>query len=212
MKNDTNDTHDSPASRRHRAVALWCAALVVAMVGAAYAAVPLYRLFCQATGFDGTPRIATAPSTEVLDKTIAIRFDANVAPGLAWRFEPAQTTMRVRIGETTLAFYSATNLSDHPIRGTATFNVLPEQSAVFFNKLECFCFTEQLLQPGESVEMPVSFFIDPQITKDKDARSVTDITLSYTFYPVAPKPGLAQKPASGVPAAPAAVPRSGQPG
>lgn len=217
----TNEAHDRPlsrplnrpSSRRHNAVALWCAVLVVAMVGAAYAAVPLYRLFCQATGFDGTPRIASAPSLQVLDRTVTVRFDANVAPGLAWRFEPVVTTMQVRIGETTLAFYRATNASDRPVRGTATYNVLPEQTAPFFNKLECFCFKEQLLQPGESMEMPVSFFIDPQIMGDKDARSVTHITLSYTFYPVAPpQPGLAEKPANGAPAAPAAVPGNGRAG
>ena len=149
----------------------------------------------------------------MLDKTVTIRFDANVAPGLAWRFEPVQTTMEVRIGENTLAFYRATNLSDRPLRGTATYNVLPEQTAAFFNKLQCFCFTEQLLQPGETVELPVSFFIDPQIVNDKDARGVTHITLSYTFYPVAaPKPGLAEKPATSTPAAPATVPRSGPAG
>src|SRR5438045_271872 len=136
----TDATHSQAPSRRHRATALWCAVLVAAMVGAAYAAVPLYRLLCQVTGFDGTPRIATQPSTQVLDRTVAIRFDANVAPELAWRFEPVRTTMPVRIGENTLAFYRATNLSDRPLRGTATFNVLPEQAAVFFNKLECFCF------------------------------------------------------------------------
>ena len=209
----TNETHNQALGRWHRTTALWCAALVVAMVGAAYASVPLYRLFCQVTGFDSTPRIATAPSVQLLDKTIAIRFDANVAPGLAWRFEPARTTMQVRIGENALAFYRATNLSDRPLRGTATFNVLPEQTAPFFNKLECFCFKEQLLQPGETLEMPVSFFIDPQIVGDKDAHGVTHITLSYTFYPVAPpQPGLAEKPANGTPAAPAAVPRNGPAG
>jgi cytochrome c oxidase assembly protein subunit 11 len=209
----TSQTHSRALSRRQRATALWCAALVAAMVGAAYAAVPLYRLFCQVTGFDGTPRIASAPSQHVLDKAIAIRFDANVAPGLAWRFEPAHTTMQVRIGENTLTFYRATNLSDRPLRGTATYNVLPEQAAPFFNKLECFCFKEQLLQPGESLEMPVSFFVDPQIVGDKDAHGVTHITLSYTFYPVAaPQPGLAEKPAGGTPAAPAAVSRNGPAG
>jgi cytochrome c oxidase assembly protein subunit 11 len=118
----------------------------------------------------------------------------------------------VRIGENALAFYRATNLSDQPVKGTATFNVLPEQSAVFFNKLQCFCFTEQLLQPGESVEMPVSFFIDPQITKDKDAHAVATITLSYTFYPVAQKPGVADKTPDGLPAAPASVSPSGRTG
>jgi cytochrome c oxidase assembly protein subunit 11 len=209
----TSETNNQAPSRRHRATALWCAALVAAMVGAAYASVPLYRLFCQVTGFDGTPRIASAPSTQVLDKTVDIRFDANVAPGLAWRFEPARNTLKVRIGENTLAFYRATNLSDRPLRGTATYNVLPEQAAPFFNKLECFCFKEQLLQPGETLEMPVSFFIDPQIVGDKDAHGVRHITLSYTFYPVAPpQPGLAERPATGTPAAPAAVPRNGPAG
>jgi cytochrome c oxidase assembly protein subunit 11 len=209
----TSETNNQAPGRGHRATALWCAALVAAMVGAAYASVPLYRLFCQVTGFDGTPRIATAPSTQVLDKTVDIRFDANVAPGLAWRFEPARTTVKVRIGENTLAFYRATNLSDRPLRGTATYNVLPEQAAPFFNKLECFCFKEQLLQPGETLEMPVSFFIDPQIVGDKDAHGVRHITLSYTFYPVTPpQPGLAERPATGTPAAPAAVPRNGPAG
>ena len=209
----TSETNNQAPSRRHRATALWCAALVAVMVGAAYASVPLYRLFCQVTGFDGTPRIANAPSTQVLDKTVDIRFDANVAPGLAWRFEPARNTLQVRIGENTLAFYRATNLSDRPLRGTATYNVQPEQAAPFFNKLECFCFKEQLLQPGETLEMPVSFFIDPQIVGDKDAHGVRHITLSYTFYPVTPpQPGLAERPATGTPAAPAAVPRNGPAG
>jgi cytochrome c oxidase assembly protein subunit 11 len=209
----TEEARTRTLGRRHRAVALWCAGVALAMVGAAYAAVPLYRLFCQATGFDGTPRIASAPSSHVLDKTLTIRFDANVAPGLGWRFEPVHTTMQVKIGENALAFYRATNTSDRPVRGTATFNVLPEQTAVFFNKLECFCFKEQLLQPGETMEMPVSFFIDPQIVADKDARGVTDITLSYTFYPVAPKAGVAGTPAGASgPAAPAAVPRGDRAG
>lgn len=190
----TDGTNHSPPHRRHGAVAVWCAALVVAMVGAAYASVPLYRLFCQVTGFDGTPRVARAPSDKILDRAMTIRFDANVGPGLSWRFEPVQQTLDVKIGETTLAFYRATNLTDRPVVGTATFNVFPEQSAPFFNKLECFCFKEQRLEPGQSVEMPVSFFIDPQIVADKDARATSHITLSYTFYPVVvPKPGLAEK-------------------
>jgi cytochrome c oxidase assembly protein subunit 11 len=164
------------------------------MVGLAYASVPLYRLFCQVTGFDGTPRVATRPSETVIDKTVTVRFDANVAPGFAWRFEPVQATMQVRIGENMLAFFRATNTSDQALKGTATFNVLPEQAAVYFNKVQCFCFTEQLLEPGQSIEFPVSFFIDPQIVNDKDARAVTHVTLSYTFFPVAaPKPGLAEK-------------------
>jgi len=206
----TNERHSNTVHRSHRAVALWCAAIVITMVGAAYAAVPLYRLFCQTTGFDGTPRIAKAPSATMLERTVTIRFDANVAPGLPWRFEPAQRTLEVRLGENALAFYRATNASDRPIRGTATFNVLPEQAAAYFNKLECFCFKEQLLQPGESQELPVSFFVDPRITGDKDAGGVTHITLSYTFYPVTPaKPGVAAKPVQSDPATPATVQRSG---
>jgi cytochrome c oxidase assembly protein subunit 11 len=180
--------------RRHRILAGWCAALVVGMVGLAYASVPLYRLFCQATGFDGTPRVATKASATVLDKTITVRFDANVTPGLPWRFEPVQQTMDVKIGETNLAFFRATNLSDHPVRGTAIYNVFPEIAAVYFNKLQCFCFTEQVLEPGQSMEFPVSFFIDPQIVNDKDARNVTHVALSYTFNPMpAPQPGVAEK-------------------
>jgi cytochrome c oxidase assembly protein subunit 11 len=187
--------------RRHRRVGLWAASVVVAMVGASFAAVPLYSYLCRVTNFDGTPRRATAPSSVMVDKTVTVRFDANVAPGFAWTFEPLQRTMDVKLGENMLAFYRATNTSDRVIKGTATFNVFPEQSAAFFNKVECFCFTEQELQPGQSMEFPVSFFIDPQIEHDKDARATTHITLSYTFYPVAaPKAGLAEKPAEPQPA------------
>ncbi len=194
MGNMSQDSANRALQRRHRTLALSCAALVFAMVGAAYAAVPLYRLFCQATGFDGTPRIATKPSTTVLEKTVTIRFDGNVTPGLPWHFEPVQNAMEVKIGETNLAFFRATNTSDQPVRGTAIYNVFPEIAAVYFNKLQCFCFTEQVLQPGETMEFPVSFFVDPQIVNDRDARRVTHITLSYTFNPMPPpKPGLAEK-------------------
>ena len=203
-------TTDLQLGRRHRKVAVWCAAVVVCMVGASYAAVPLYRLLCNLTGFDGTPQRAAAPSAIVLDRQMTIRFDANTAPGFPWSFEPLQRTVDVKLGETTLALYRATNVSDRPVTGTSTFNVLPEQAGVFFNKLECFCFKEQLLEPGQSLDMPVSFFIDPQIVKDKDAGAITHITLSYTFFPVAPKPGpkagLAEKPVKDVPATPRAVP------
>lgn len=173
---------------------MWCAAVFVAMVGASYAAVPLYRMFCQATGIDGTPRIASKPSDTVLERTITVRFDANTSPDLPWTFEPLQSTVTLKIGETALVFYRATNTSNTRLVGSATFNVLPEQAGPFFNKLECFCFKEQALEPGQSIEMPVSFFIDPQIVTDKDARDTTHITLSYTFYPVAaPRPDVAQK-------------------
>jgi len=200
--------HNSPMNR-HRTVAISCAVVVALMVGMAYAAVPLYRLFCQVTGFDGTPRIAKAPPTKVLDRTVTVRFDANVAPELPWRFQPEQTTTKVKLGETTLAFYRVTNTSDRPQWGMATFNVFPEQAAPFFNKLQCFCFTEQLLQPGESQVMPVSFFVDPQIVADKDAFWVEHITLSYTFYPAAPPKSAGKSPD---PATPQAVQPKGQAG
>jgi cytochrome c oxidase assembly protein subunit 11 len=187
-------TPDSNMQRRHRAIAAWCAILVVAMVGAAYASVPLYRLFCQVTGFDGTPRIATKAPDTVLDKTITVRFDGNVSPDLPWRFGPVQNTMTVRIGENAMAYYQATNTSGQRVVGTATYNILPEIAAPYFNKIQCFCFTEQVLEPGQTAEFPVSFFIDPRIVGDRDAKGVTHVTVSYTFYPVAtPKPGVAEK-------------------
>jgi cytochrome c oxidase assembly protein subunit 11 len=141
-------------------------------------------MFCQVTGFAGTTQRASKPSGTVLDKIIRVRFDANVGGGLPWRFEPDVRTVDIRIGENTLAFYRATNLSRQPTVGTATFNVSPDVTGAFFNKLQCFCFSEQRLEPGETVEMPVSFFVDPAIVDDKDGRGVREITLSYTFYPV----------------------------
>ena len=186
-----------------RAVALSAAGLVALMLAASFAAVPLYSYLCKTTNFDGTPRRAAAPSRRTLERTIEVRFDANVAPGLAWRFEPVQRTLKVTLGENVLAFYRATNTSDKTLRGIASFNVLPEQSAAYFNKVQCFCFTDQELQPGESAEFPVSFFIDPRIIDDKDARDARVITLSYTFHPLlAPKAGVAASPASGGPARP----------
>jgi cytochrome c oxidase assembly protein subunit 11 len=177
-----------------RRTAMIAVLIALAMLGLGFASVPLYRLFCQVTGFDGTPRIAAGPSTTVLDQTVTIRFDGNVTPGLPWHFEPVQNTMQVKIGENNLAFFRATNTSDQPVRGTAIYNVFPEIAAVYFNKVQCFCFTEQLLQPGETMEFPVSFFVDPQIVNDRDARAVTHITLSYTFNPMPPpQPGIAEK-------------------
>lgn len=154
------------------------------MLGMAYAAVPLYGMFCQVTGYGGTTQRVEKPSSTVLDRTLTIRFDANVAPGLAWQFEPVQHAVDVKIGENTLAFYRAKNTSSQPITGTATFNVTPEIAGSYFNKIECFCFTEQRLEPGEAVDMPVSFFIDPAIVEDTSgAGQLSQITLSYTFYP-----------------------------
>jgi cytochrome c oxidase assembly protein subunit 11 len=180
-------------AQRHRRVALWTAGIAIGMLGMAYAAVPLYQMFCQVTGFAGTTQRATAAPDKVLARTIQIRFDSNVTGGLGWEFKPVEPTVNVKIGENRLAFYTAANPSDKPVTGTASFNVAPEVAGRYFNKIECFCFTEQTLKPGEVVEMPVSFFIDPEIMNDADARHLSQITLSYTFYPVAEKRAEAQR-------------------
>lgn len=156
--------------------------VAIAMVGAAYAAVPLYNLFCQVTGYGGTTQVADTASDRVLERTVEVRFDASTERGFPWTFEPLQTSMTVRVGETSLAFYRATNTSDRPVTGMATYNVTPFKSAPYFSKLECFCFTEQTLQPGESIEMPVLFFVDPLIDEERRMDDVRTITLSYTFF------------------------------
>ena len=156
--------------------------VVVFMVGLSFAAIPLYEAFCKITGFGGTPLRSDTASTRVLDETISVRFDANTDPKLPWTFKPVQTEMTLPIGETGLAFYTATNNSDVPVAGTSTFNVTPLKIGGYFVKIDCFCFTEQVLQPGESVEMPVSFYVDPEIRDDSQTAEVQGITLSYTFY------------------------------
>jgi cytochrome c oxidase assembly protein subunit 11 len=171
-------------ARRHRKVGMTAAFGALFMLGLAFAAVPLYRMFCQATGFGGTTQRASKAPDTVLERTVVVRFDSTVGPGLPWTFQPVEREVTVKLGESKLAFYRATNNSSKPVVGTASFNVAPDQVAVFFNKLECFCFTEQRLEPGESVDMPVSFFIDPAIINDKDAAHIGQMTLSYTFFPV----------------------------
>jgi cytochrome c oxidase assembly protein subunit 11 len=159
--------------------------LVAAMTGLAFASVPLYRLFCQVTGLGGTTQVAAdgrAPGP--VAHRISVRFDANVAPALPWRFEPVDTSREVAIGARNIAQYSARNLSARPVTGTATFNVTPVQAGRYFTKIQCFCFTEQTLAPGEEVRMPVVFYVDPTILDDPAARGISEITLSYTFYPV----------------------------
>lgn len=172
-------------SRRNRFAAYACVAFVAAMVGASYAAVPLYRMFCQVTGFGGTTQVSKAAPADVpadaKDRMVTVQFDGNVNSQLPWKFEPAQREVTVKVGEQTLAFYRATNLSDQTITGTAAFNVSPPIAGAYFNKIACFCFSEQTLKPGETVEMPVSFFVDPSVVKDHEMDGVT-ITLSYTFY------------------------------
>lgn len=164
--------------------------IALAMLGLGYAAVPLYRLFCQVTGFAGTTQKAdeskAAAAAEAGKKlggaTISVRFDGNVDPGLPWTFRPQQTTQTIKLGERRMAFYYAKNNSDQPITGAASFNVSPEQTGFYFNKIQCFCFTEQTLQPGQEVVMPVLYYVDPAIRNDPDAAPVEQITLSYTFH------------------------------
>ncbi len=174
---------DQPTSRRNRRTMLVVAAIPLAMVGLAYASVPLYDLFCRVTGFGGTPGVAAVPSGTVIEREMTVRFDASINPALPWRFAPSQRPMTVRVGETALAFYRAENLSDVPTVGTATFNVTPLKAARYFEKIECFCFTEQRLEPGQSADMAVSFFVDPAIAEDRNLDEVKTITLSYTFFP-----------------------------
>ncbi|WP_203294807.1 cytochrome c oxidase assembly protein [Maricaulis parjimensis] len=170
-----------PASQNTR-VALMAAATSITMVGAAFAAVPLYNLFCAVTGYGGTTTIATGEAGAILDREMTVLFDANVNRNLGWEFSPVQRSMTVRVGETALAYYTATNITDHPITGVATFNVAPFKAASYFSKLECFCFTEQTLQPGETVQMPVLFFVDPLIDEERRLDDVHTMTLSYTFF------------------------------
>jgi len=153
------------------------------MLGLAYASVPLYRLFCQVTGYAGTPKVAANVPAEALDRTVTVRFDANVSRNLDWSFQPVERSVDVKIGATRLAYFRAVNHADHPVTGSAIFNVTPDWTGQYFNKVACFCFTEQTLQPGESVDMPVAFFVDPAIVDDNSASRALAITLSYTFYP-----------------------------
>lgn len=159
--------------------------LVIAMVGLAFASVPLYRLFCQVTGFAGTTqRAGTGDAPGPVGKMISVRFDANTSSALPWEFKPERHVERVAVGAREMAFYTARNLSDRPVTGTATFNVTPVAAGQYFTKIQCFCFTDQTLKPGEEMRMPVIFYVDPKILEDRDASKISEITLSYTFYPV----------------------------
>lgn len=191
------DPRTPQLARRNKRTLASLLGMVGLMIGLSFAAVPLYDLFCRTTGFGGTPLVVDALKGSVGERVMRVQFNADISPALAWQFTPVQREVKVRIGEETLIFYRATNLSSRPIVGTAIYNVTPEKVGGYFDKLQCFCFTEQLLQPGESVDMPVVFFIDPEIVKDRNLDDVTTVTLSYTFYEA--KSDRARQLLSGVP-------------
>jgi len=175
-------------SRANRKVGVIMAGVALGMLGLGYAAVPFYRIFCQATGFNGTTQRATreqAAKVRAAGQMITVRFDANVAPGMKWIFHPLQVTQDGHVGERKMALFYAKNISDHAIVGHAVFNVTPEQTGSYFHKIQCFCFNDQRLEPGQEVRMPVIYYVDPAMLKDVDANDIQEITLSYTFLPAA---------------------------
>lgn len=172
----------SAASRNRRTV-IACSAAVLAMTGLSFAAVPLYNLFCKVTGFAGTPMVGTAATGKTSERIVSVAFDANVAPALGWRFEAERTEIQAQLGVTQTVFYKITNTSSRPMTGIATYNVQPNQAGAHFVKIQCFCFTETTLQPGESIEAPVVFYIDPELEANRELASLKSITLSYTYFP-----------------------------
>lgn len=183
-RKDPSDPSDPDVRirRRNRNVALIAVATFFGMIGAAYASVPLYRAFCQATGFDGTIARATSAPDTVLGQEISVRFDTNVR-GVPFDFAAEQVSQPVKLGETKLAFFKVTNHADHPVTARATFNVVPEQAGAYFRKLQCFCFSDQTIAAGQTVEMPVLYFVDPKYAQDFETKTAKEVTLSYTFYP-----------------------------
>ena len=192
-----NDQYANNLARRHRLVAGVLCAVFAGMIGAAYAAVPIYKLICQATGLNGTTQRVAGNGAKILDRTMTVHFDANTGAGMPWEFKPLQREVTVRIGETTMAYFSAYNSSGKTVSGNATFNVTPEIAGRFFDKIQCFCFNQQTLKAGERVEMPVVFYVDPAIVNEPGAEDIRDITLSYTFFatPDEPPPAVAASPA-----------------
>jgi cytochrome c oxidase assembly protein subunit 11 len=193
---------------RNLRVSLLLVLVVVGMVGLSFAAVPLYRVFCAATGYAGTTRRVAEASVTISDRTVAVRFNADVSPELPWRFFPVRREVKVRLGEPTLIYYRAENLAKVPVTGRASFNVVPLVAGQYFNKIQCFCFTEQTLKPGQGVDMAVQFYVDPAMARDPDLKDVDSITLSYSFFRAAD-----DKPANpGASAKLSAVPGERQPG
>jgi cytochrome c oxidase assembly protein subunit 11 len=202
MTPPAGNSNEPPRQRRglgrDTTVAALCGLLVALMVGASYAAVPFYNWFCRTTGFNGTTQVATsAPTADPLRRKVAVRFDSNVAGGLPWKFEPEQTEIEVKIGQVVTVYYTVTNQSARTTTGQAAYNVAPLTVGAYFQKINCFCFTEQTMAPGEKREMPVVFYVDPAIVADSENDGLNTITLSYTFYPVrepTPKPVALSEP------------------
>jgi cytochrome c oxidase assembly protein subunit 11 len=177
------DQPNPPLRRSDIIVAVSCGLFVAVMVGASYAAVPFYNWFCRATGFNGTTQVATSAPSGTIERTVTVRFDANVGPGLPWRFEPEQNSIEVKLGEVVTVNYLVVNQAARPITASAAYNVAPLNAGSYFQKINCFCFTDQSLKAGEKREMPVVFYVDPSMAKDPDGTEINTITLSYTFYP-----------------------------
>ncbi|HBF29257.1 cytochrome c oxidase assembly protein [Rhizobium sp.] len=196
------DLGDVKDQRKNLTVFFACLAFVGCAVGMSFAAVPFYRMYCQLTGYNGTTQRVEQASSEILDRTVKVTFDANVSPGLNWEFKSMQPSVSPRIGETVQANFTVTNRSPYPTKGQAVFNVTPMDAAVYFNKIQCFCFTETTLQPGETREMPVVFYVDPEITRQPETKTIGTMTLSYTFYPHANEKPVAVLPGGAEASAP----------
>lgn len=181
MKVD-REVQTAEKNRKNARVGLTLAGVVCGMIGLSFATVPLYQLFCQVTGFGGTTQVADAAPAQISERVIAVRFNSDVNDKLPWRFGPLQREVKVQVGENRLVFYQAKNIGENPVTGTATFNVTPLKAGQYFSKIACFCFTEQRLEPGQEIDMPVSFFVDPAILEDPELDDVNTITLSYTFF------------------------------
>lgn len=193
---------EGKGERKNLTVFFACLAFVGCAVGMSFAAVPFYRMYCQLTGYNGTTQRVEQASSVILDRKINVTFDANVSPGLNWDFKSPPASVSPRIGETTQVNFSVTNRSPYPTKGQAVFNVTPMEAAVYFNKIECFCFTETTLQPGQTLEMPVVFYVDPDIAKEPETKGIGTVTLSYTFYPHASEKPVAALPTSAEKSAP----------
>jgi len=183
----------SQRDKRNRRMMLVLSGVVFGMIGLAYASVPLYRIFCSVTGYQGTPRIASTDSSKVINRMVTVTFTADVSPALGWRFQPMQRQMQVQVGKSYLAFFEAENLESKPVTARATYNISPDPFASYFTKTACFCFTQQTLQPGQKVQMPVSFYIDADMAKDPTLSDMNDVTLSYTFFRAADQSPAAAK-------------------